>query len=92
MVIDCVANENNNYWHDMKYGPPPIWERVLVFYPNKNWGSKKVVDYWEGHSFAEQFKYGNPSHWRPMPIDPELETDNENPFNDEMEHSWGETL
>lgn len=85
-VRDYTVDESQQYWRDIsKDGPSPIWLRVIVFYPNKSWGSKKVIDYWEGHTYSEQFKYGNPTHWKPMPIDPEYETDNENPFNQEME-------
>jgi hypothetical protein len=92
-VRDYIVDESQQYWRDLeKDGPPPKWANVIVFYPDKDYGSKKVIDYWEGHGFSMQFKYGVPSNWKPMPIDPELETDNENPFNNEMEHSWGETL
>ena len=86
MIVDYTVDESQQYWRDLKKdGPPPKWSNVIVFYPNKNYGSRKVVDYWEGHSFSMQFKYGEASNWKPMPLDPEHETDDENPFNKEME-------
>ena len=54
MVVDYIVDEGQQHWRDMsKDGPPPPWLRVVVFYPNKSWGSRKVIDYLCGYGSGE---------------------------------------
>lgn len=70
----------------VKYVPEkqwiPVTERlpeeskfVLCFYPEKDYGSKTVVDYreYQSYGFSEEFQFGRPSHWMPLPEPPEAE-------------------
>lgn len=61
-----------NEWISVKDWLPEKGTYALCFYPNKDYGNKIVVDYTEtndGH-FAEQFQFGEPSHWMPLPEAP----------------------
>ena len=63
---------SESYWRvATKENAPPRNLYVMVYYPNKNYGSRQVVDYWEGSGFSMQFGYGQPSHWRPLFPPPE---------------------
>lgn len=52
--------------------PPEKFESVLVYYPQKDYGVKYVIDYNEAESdeapyFTEQRRFGKPTHWMPLP-------------------------
>jgi len=51
---------------------PEKFTDVLCLYPSKNYGSLIEVDYMESDRgyFANQFKYGAPTHWMPLPAPP----------------------
>ena len=60
-------------WISVQKQPPEKFKHVLCFFPGKDYGSKMEADYAEtddGH-FASQFKWGAPSHWMPLPAEPE---------------------
>lgn len=52
--------------------PERKYEHILCFYPKKDYGSKVVVCYLETESglFSETWKFGDPSHWMPLPPPP----------------------
>ena len=59
-------------WISIKDRLPEKFTDVLCLYPSKNHGSNIVIDYMESDRgyFAEQFKYGEPTHWMSLPIPP----------------------
>ena len=61
-------------WISVEDGIPKKWQKCLCYYPEKDYGSKIVVDYAETDSggFAEQFRFGKPSHWMPLPQPPKM--------------------
>ena len=63
-----------NEWTSVDENAPEKWELVLCYYPEKSFGSKVVVDYAETDNggFAQQFQYGKPSHWMPLPKPPKM--------------------
>lgn len=79
LLLDEAADrlENQNKWISVEDRLPEKFTDVLCLYPSKNYGSNIVVDYMESDRgyFAEQFKYGEPTHWMPLP---ELPTEKEN--------------
>ena len=78
--FQCVAKEivNHGYrkqeWISVDERLPEKWQKCLCYYPEKNYGSKVVVDYAETDKggFAEQFQFGKPSHWMPLPEAPKM--------------------
>lgn len=75
-----VAKEivNHGYrkqeWTSVDERFPEKWQKCLCYYPEKDYGSKVVVDYAETDKggFAEQFQFGKPSHWMPLPEAPKM--------------------
>lgn len=70
--IEKAPVVNPYEWISVKDNPPEKFEYVLCFFPDKKYGSKIEADYAEtdhGH-FANQFKWGEPSHWMPLPTLP----------------------
>jgi hypothetical protein len=59
-------------WISVKEQLPKKFTHVLCLYPSKGHGSNIVVDYMESDRgyFAEQFRYGEPTHWMPLPTPP----------------------
>lgn len=59
-------------WISVDERVPKKWQRCLCYYPEKDYGSNVVVDYAETDNggFAEQYKFGKPSHWMPLPEAP----------------------
>ena len=78
LLLDEAADrlENQNKWISVEDRLPEKFKDVLCLYPSKNYGSNIVVDYMESDRgyFAEQFRYGEPTHWMPLP---ELPTEKE---------------
>jgi hypothetical protein len=59
-------------WISVEERLPKKRQKCLCYYPEKDYGSKVVVDYAETDNggFAEQFRFGKPSHWMPLPEAP----------------------
>lgn len=66
------GRENGGGWISVKERLPKKFAHVLCLYPSKGHGSNIVVDYMESDRgyFAEQFRYGEPTHWMPLPEPP----------------------
>lgn len=66
--ISC-SHEKIGEWISVDERLPKKWQKCLCYYPEKDYGSKVVVDYAETDDggFAEQFQFGKPSHWMPLP-------------------------
>ncbi len=77
-ITSIVANAptiNPYEWISVEDRLPEKFTNVLCLYPEKSYGSNIVVDYMESDRgyFAEQFRYGEPTHWMPLPtIPPEI--------------------
>lgn len=76
-IINNAPTVNPYEWISIKDRLPEKFTDVLCLYPSKDYGSNIVVDYMESDRgyFAEQFRYGEPTHWMPMP---ELPIEKEN--------------
>lgn len=74
--ISC-SHEKGGEWISVDERSPKKWQKCLCYYPEKDYGSKVVVDYAETDSggFAEQFQFGKPSHWMPLPKAPKMKGD-----------------
>lgn len=61
-------------WISVEERSPKRREKCLCYYPQKDYGSKVVVDYAETDDgyFAEQYQFGAPSHWMPLPEPPKM--------------------
>lgn len=68
------AGYRKQAWISVDDRSPDKWQRCLCYYPEKDYGSKVVVDYAETDNggFAEQFQFGKPSHWMPLPEAPKM--------------------
>lgn len=77
-IIDNTTTVNPYEWISVKDRLPDKFKYVLCFCPDKDYGSKVVVDYAESSEgyFANQFKYGAPTHWIPLPAPPIEEESN----------------
>jgi hypothetical protein len=64
--------EPKSKWISVNDELPEKFTNVLCLYPSKNYGSNIAVDYMESDRgyFAEQFRYGEPTHWMPLPTPP----------------------
>lgn len=71
-LIDACPTVNPYEWISVEDRLPAKFTHVLCLYPSKNYGSNIVVDYMESDRgyFAYQFKYGEPTHWMPLPEPP----------------------
>ena len=71
-LIDACPTVNPYEWIRVEDRLPEKFTHVLCLYPSKNYGSNIVVDYMESDRgyFAYQFKYGEPTHWMPLPAPP----------------------
>ena len=71
--ISC-SHEKGGEWISIDERSPKKRQRCLCYYPEKDYGSKIVVDYAETDDggFAEQFQFGKPSHWMPLPKAPKM--------------------
>lgn len=71
--ISC-GHEKGSEWISVDERLPEKWQKCLCYYPEKDYGSKVVVDYAETDNggFAEQFQFGKPSHWMPLPEAPKM--------------------
>lgn len=71
-IIDNAPTVNPYEWISVEDRLPEKFMNVLCLYPSKNYGSNIVVDYMESDRgyFAYQFKYGEPTHWMPLPAPP----------------------
>lgn len=71
-LIDACPTVNPYEWISVEDRLPKKFTHVLCLYPSKNYGSNIVVDYMESDRgyFAYQFKYGEPTHWMPLPTPP----------------------
>ena len=69
------AGYRKQEWISVEDGLPEKGQHVLCLYPQKDYGSKCVVDYAETADgfFAEQYLFGRPSHWMPLPEPPKME-------------------
>ena len=76
--ISC-SHEKGGEWISVDERLPKKRQKCLCYYPEKDYGSKVVVDYAETDNggFAEQFKFGKPSHWMPLPEAPKMKGDTE---------------
>ena len=81
--ISC-GHEKGGEWISIDERVPEKRQRCLCYYPEKDYGSKVVVDYAETDNggFAEQFQFGKPSHWMPIPEAPVTDTKNYPPYLD----------
>ena len=70
--LDEQPTVDQHEWISIDDRLPEKFTHVLCLYPSKNYGSNIVVDYMESDRgyFAEQFKYGSPTHWMPLPEPP----------------------
>ena len=60
-----------NEWINVKDRLPEMFKYVICFCPEKDYGSKIVVDYAETDGgFAERIRYGKTTHWMPLPEPP----------------------
>ena len=61
-------------WIGVEERVPKKRQKCLCYYPEKDYGSKVVVDYVETDNggFAEQYQFGKPSHWMPLPKPPKM--------------------
>ena len=68
------AGYRKQEWISVEDMIPKKWQKCLCYYPEKDYGSKVVVDYAETDNggFAEQFQFGKPSHWMPLPEAPKM--------------------
>lgn len=68
ILIDDLGYRKTE-WIGVKDKLPKKFANVLCFYPSKRYGAHVVVDYMESDRgyFAEQFRYGEPTHWMPLP-------------------------
>ena len=57
-------------WIDVEERLPKKNKNVLVFFPEKDYGSKIQVSYNEGNGFADSFQWGKATHWQPLPKQP----------------------
>jgi hypothetical protein len=57
-------------WINVKDELPIQFVDVLAFFPQKDYGSKIEISYNEGNGFADSFKYGEATHWMPLPQPP----------------------
>lgn len=75
--LDEAPTINLHEWISVNDRLPEKFVHVLCVYPSKDYGSNIVVDYMESDRgyFAEQFKYGPPTYWMPLP---ELPVEKEN--------------
>ena len=88
--FQCVAKEivNHGYrkqeWISVNEMAPKKWQKCLCYYPEKDYGSKVVVDYAETDNggFAEQFQFGKPFHWMPIPEAPATDIKDYPPYLD----------
>ena len=66
------SHEKGGEWISVEERLPKKWQKCLCYYPEKDYGSKVVVDYAETDDggFAAQFQFGKPSHWMPLPKAP----------------------
>ena len=66
------ADYRKQEWISVDERLPEKGKHVLCLYPQKDYGSKVVVDYAETADgfFAEQYLFGPPSHWMPLPEPP----------------------
>ena len=73
-AAEAIGNPlaSRHEWINVKDRPPEKFTDVLCLYPSKNYGSNIVIDYMESDRgyFAEQFRYGEPTHWMPLPTPP----------------------
>ena len=56
-------------WTSVEDELPDIFQDVLCFFPNKKFGSKIEISYFETKSgvCADTYKYEAPTHWQPLP-------------------------
>ena len=68
------ADYRKQEWISVEERLPEKGQHVLCLYPQKDYGSKCVVDYAETADgfFAEQYLFGRPSHWMPLPEPPKM--------------------
>lgn len=76
-IAECIYDDGGyrkQEWISVDESLPEKWQKCLCYYPEKDYGSKVVVDYAETDKggFAEQFQFGNPSHWMPLPEAPKM--------------------
>lgn len=74
LIANGVTVQKHGLWIPVGK-PPEKFERVLVYYPQKDYGVKYVIDYNEVESneaphFTEQRRFGKPTHWMPLPEPP----------------------
>lgn len=72
--VSYNAGYHKQAWISVEERLPEKRKHVLCYYPEKDYGSKVVVDYAETDDgyFSEQFQYGKPSHWMPLPPPPKM--------------------
>lgn len=73
-LMDTVDDMSS--WIRVKDSIPKRFESVLCYYPDKDYGSKSMVDYNqcdEGETpyFSNQCLWGRCTHWMPLPEPPE---------------------
>ena len=70
--LDAAPTINPYGWISVEDRLPEKFANVLCLCPSKNYGSNIVIDYMESDTgcFARQFKYGEPTHWMPLPAPP----------------------
>lgn len=68
------AGYRKQEWISVEERLPEKGQHVLCLYPQKDYGSKCVVDYAETADgfFAEQYLFERPSHWMPLPEPPKM--------------------
>lgn len=59
-------------WISVKDELPDKFQDVLCFFPNKDFGSKIEISYFESISgvCADTHRYKAPTHWQPLPAKP----------------------
>lgn len=71
-AIYDLGYRKQSKWISVEDRLPEKFVDVLCWYPTKNYGSNIAIDYMESDRgyFAHQFKYGEPTHWIPLPAPP----------------------
>lgn len=79
-IADWAQVLVNSQWVSTSEKNPPVGVDVLCYFPKYKYGSKIAVSHRESESaptgkFSEYFRFGEVSHWMPLPLMPQDELD-----------------